>query len=476
MASDKSVSNNKGISRRSLLAGMAGTALAGVVAPALITSARAAGNYRLDLGGYAGPELTSEPVTLRFMRQDFTPDVNALLEGAYAEFTAAYPNITIVEEKVPYGDLQKKLLVYVASNDAPDIMMGRTDFVDGYHFGQIALPLQDYFSADYLADIPENLRAAASSGGNLYCVPWETSVMLLYFNRDLFAKAGVETPPEVDGLEGGWTDEEFIATLEEVNANLKAAGDEQSWALAAAGQGNGGPGANYSQLESIWIRSQGDPNAAKESSAYKTLMGISDDGLSVTGYVDTEEAIKGMRFYQSLFSKGLTPLGPVPNQYPGGLAASYFGGLNFTNRFRVPEFKPPFEWGVSLPPKGNIVFNGNGSDSPLVWSKSAHPAEAAALLAFLCNDTNRLAFHRSWGSMPSRISLREAMSEFTSEQPFKMASALSDASYSVPRTPGYFDYFNAMNPAVKDIALGADPAVVLPDTAARIDRLLAKYK
>ena len=475
MAANDKVSKQPGLSRRALLAGMAGAAIAGTFAPGIIRSARAA-ESKIDLGGYAGPELTTEPVTLRFMRQDFTPDVNALLEGAYAEFQAAYPNISIVEEKVPYGDLQKKLLVYVASNDAPDIMMGRTDFADGYHAGKVALPLQDYFSADYLADVPDNLRAAASSGGNLYCVPWETSVMLLYFNRDLFEKAGVPTPPEVEGLEGGWTDEEFVARLEEVNSKLKAAGDNQSWALAAAGQGNGGPGANYSQLESIWIRSQGDPNAAKDSPQYKTLMGISDDGLSVTGYIDTPEAIKGMQYYQSLFQKGLTPLGPVPNQFPGGLAATYFGGLNFTNRFRVPGLEPPFKWGVSLPPKGNIVFNGNGSDAPLVWAKSKHPAEAAALLAFLCNDKNRLAFHRAWGSMPSRTSLRNAMSEFATEQPFKMASALSNSSYSVPRTPGYFDYFNAMNPAVKDIALGADPAKVLPETAAKIDRLLAKYR
>ena len=463
------------VSRRAVLSGMVKAAAVGVFAPALIDSARAASG-KIDLGGYSGPQLTSEPITLRFMRQDFTPDVNALLEKAYGEFRAQYPNITIAEEKVPYGDLQKKMLVYVASNDAPDIMMGRTDFADAYHAGKMALPLQNYLSKEFIADIPDNLRSAASSNGSLYCAPWETSVMLLYFNRDLWAKAGMKTPPEVDSLDGGWTDDEFIARLEELNAKLKAAGDTKSWALAAAGQGNGGPGANYSQLESIWIRSQGDPNAPKTSSAYKTLMGISEDGRSVTGYIDTPEAIKGMQYYQSLFSKGLTPLGPVPNQFPGGLAATYFGGLNFTNRFRVPGQEPPFKWGVSLPPKGKIVFNGNGSDAPLVWAKSKYPAEAAALLAFLCNDANRLAFHKAWGSMPSRASLRKAMSEFATEQPFKLASALSDASYSVPRTPGYFDYFNAMNPAVKDIALGADPARVLPETAAKIDRFLAKYK
>jgi multiple sugar transport system substrate-binding protein len=465
-----------GISRRTVLSGMAGAALTAAALPQFIGSARAQGKYKMDLGGYAGPELTSEPVTLRFMRQDFTPDVNALLEAAYAEFKAAYPNITIVEEKVPYGDLQKKMLVYVASGDAPDIMMGRTDFTDAYHIGKVALAVQDYLTPEYINDIPANLRAAASSEGNLYSVPWETSIMMLYFNRDLFEKAKMKTPPEPTTLEGGWTDEELIANLVELNAKLKEAGDNQSWALAAAGQGNGGPGANYSQLESIWIRSQGDPNAAKDSSAYKTLMGISDDGLKVSGYIDTEEAIKGMRYYQSLFAKGLTPLGPVPNQFQGGLAGTYFGGLNFTNRFRVPGKEPPFKWGVSLPPKGNIIFNGNGSDAPLVWSKSPQPAEAVALLCHLCNDKNRLAFHKTWGSMPSRTSLREQMSDFATEQPFKIAQALSAASYSVPRTPGYFDYFNAMNPAVKDIALGADPAKVLPETAAKIDRLLAKYK
>lgn len=476
MAEFRNAGRNGTVSRRAVLAGMAGAALTGVAGGAgFVAGARAQGNYRIDLGGYSGPELTSEPVTLRFMRQDFTPDVNALLESAYSEFMAAYPNITIVEEKVPYGDLQKKLMVYVASGSAPDIMMGRTDFTDAYHAGGIALPLQDFISADYMNDIPDNLRASASAEGNLYSLPWEVSVMMLYFNRDLFEKAGVAPPPEVTGLDGGWSAEEFIANLEELNAKLKEGGDRQSWAVGAAAQGNGGPGANYSQVESIWIRSQGDPAAAVESSAYRTLAGISEDGLSVSGYIDTEEAIRGMRFYQSMFAKGLTPLGPVPNQYTGGFSATYFGGLNFSNRFRVPGREPPFNWGVSLPPRGNIVFNGNGSDAPLVSSRSRNPAEAVALLSFLCNDKNRLAFHTNWGSMPSRKSLYGQMSS-SSEQPFRLAASLSAASYSVPRTPGYFDYFNAMNPAVKDIALGADPARVLPDTAARIDRLLAKYR
>jgi len=464
----------KGISRRTVLTGIAGVT-AGLFAPAIISSVRA-GEGKIDLGGYVGPELSSEPITLRFLRQDFTPAVNTLLEQAYAEFTAQYPNITISEEKVPYGDLQKKQLVYMMSNDAPDIMIGRTDFSEAYHYSSAALPLQDYLSADYIADIPQNLRDAASAGGNLYCAPWETTIMMMYFNRDIFDRVGMETPPEIDTVEGGWTNEDFIERLDELGARLRAAGDTNTWAFAASSQGNGGPGSNYSQFESIWTRGQGDPAAPKDSTAYRTLAAVSEDGLKVSGSIDTPEAIKGMQLYQSLFTRGITPTGPVRNQYPGGLAATYLGGLLFANRFRIPGQEPEFKWGASMPPKGKILFSNNTSDAPLIWSKTRHPAEAAALLAFLCNDANRLAFHRAWGSMPSRTSLVKAMEEFETEQPFRIAAALLENSYGAPRTPGAFDYFNAMNPVIKDIALGADPAQALPDAAAKIDRLLAKYK
>ena len=461
------------LSRRTVLAGLAGS----LALPAILTGrASAQGKYKLDMGGYAGPQLTQENITLRFMRQDFTPDINACIEKAYAQFQEAYPNITITEEKVPYGDLQKKMQVYVSSGDAPDIMMGRTDFSEAYHAGKLSVPLQEYFSADFLKDFPAPLLEAASSNGNVYCLPWETVGTMLYFNRDIFAKAGIPTPVESVDLEAGWNPEEFLGVMEELTRKLRALGDDKTWAVAAAASGNGGPGSNYTQLEAIWIRSQGDANAPKDSSAYRTLMGVSEDGRTATGYIDTPEAVLGMKNYQAMFQRQLTPLGPVPNQFPGGHAATYFGGLNYAMRFSAPNGNPGFGWGTTTTPRGKFVFTSNSSDSPLVWSGSKYPAEAAALIGFLCNDPNRIAFHRAWGSLPARYSLRDQMEEFKTLQPFQLAAKLSTVSHGAPRTAGYFDYFNAMNPAVKDIALGADPQATLTTTAGKIDRLLAKYR
>ena len=116
------------------------------------------------------------------------------------------------------------------------------------------------------------------------------------------------------------------------------------------------------------------------------------------------------------------------------------------------------------------------ADSPFVFSGTPNPNEAAALLAFIVNDANRTAFHGQWGSMPVRKSLVNAIPAYTTDQVNILAVSCANNAYGPPKTVGWFDYFSAVNPAVKDIALGADPATRLHEAATQIDGLLAKYK
>lgn len=468
------------LSRRSVLAGMAAGASA-LAMPAILTSRAFAatpgsnpGKYKLDLGGYIGPELTGTPITLRIMRQEFPPEVNDSLSAAYAAFSAAYPNITIQEERVPYGDLPTKVQVYVASGSAPDIMMGRNDFAAAYGAGQLSVPLQQFLSAEFIDDVYAPLRDSATIDGNLMCLPWEVNASYLVFNKDIFAKYGIETPPEVTDITAGWTTEQFLASLDAITTALKAAGDDQLVGYAASSLGNGGPGSNYTQGESIWIRQMGDPKAAPDSTAYKTFLGVSEDGFTASGYVNTPEAVAGMTNYQTMFTKGYTPTGVVPDQFRGGVAAMGQGGLGTIKRLAAG--KVDFKYGASPMPRGNIAYTTTVADSPMVFSGSPYAAEAAALLAFLNNDDNRKSFHSTWGSMPVRKSLIAQDPAFATEQPYILATSVADNAFGPPKTVGWFDYFSAMNPAVKDIALGADPKTRLDQVATQIDGLLAKYK
>ncbi len=470
----------RGLSRRSMLKGMAaGSTL--LAMPSILTSRAFAqapgsnpGKYKLDLGGYSGPELSDQPITLKFMRQDFPPAVNDTFSLAYAEFTAAYPNITVEEERVPYGDLPQKVQVYVASGSAPDIMMGRNDFASAYAAGELALPLQNFLTPDYIEDVYAPLRESATFDGNLLCLPWETNPTFLYFNRDIFAAAGVETPPEVSDVNEGWTVEQYLSALDAITTSLRAAGNTETFGLAASMYGNGGPGSNYTQLESVWVRMMGDPKAAPDSSVYKTFLGVSEDGFTATGYLNTPEAVQGMTNYQTLFTKGYTPQGAQPDMYRGGVAATSFGSMNFANRFKAEG--DPFSWGATPAPRGTIAYSTTVADSPFIWSGTPHANEAAALLAYITSDAKRRAFHGAWGSMPVRQSLIAEIPEYQTNQVNMLAVSCANNAYGPPKTVGWFDYFSAANPAVKDIALGADVATRLTEAATQIDGLLAKYK
>src|SRR5262249_50276139 len=161
---------------------------------------------------------------------------------------------------VPYGDLQTKLQTYVASGDPPDILMGKGDFVPSYVFNEIALDLTPYLSTAFLNDIMPAVRNAQSVGGKLYAWPWEQGNTMFYFNKDLFQKANVQTPPETTDLSQGWTWQQLSDAWKQLNAALNKPGAEPSiYALAASEYGPGGPGSSYF-YESIYIRSLGDPS------------------------------------------------------------------------------------------------------------------------------------------------------------------------------------------------------------------------
>lgn len=471
------LTSGRGLSRRSVLLGGASLLAAAAILPSRAFAAGPGtnpGKYKLDLGGYTGPELTDAPITIKVMRQEFSPEINAPIEAAYTAFKEAYPNISIEEERVPYGDLAKKVQLYVASGSAPDIMMGSTELAPVYAAGEIAVPLNDLFSDDFIQDIYTPMREASTINGKTMCLAWESNSCFVYFNRDIFKRAGVGTPPEVTDVVGGWTADELLNALRAVTEKLRKDGDESTFGMASSRFGNRGPGSNYSQMESMWIRMMGDPNAPKDSSLYKTFAGISEDGLTATGYLDTPEAILGMKNYQALFSEGLSPKGVVADHYKSGAAAIDFSSMAFANTFR--KSGAPFDWGVSPPIRGTIPFASSVADAPFVYSGSQHIPEAAALLAFLLNDTNRRAFYEVRGSMPSRKSLTDETPAYQTDPVNILCANVSASAYGSPKSVGWLDYVNAVNPAVKDIALGVDVEERLHTTAGQIDRLLAKYR
>jgi multiple sugar transport system substrate-binding protein len=156
-------------------------------------------------------------------------------------------------------------------------------------------------------------------------------------------------------------------------------------------------------------------------------------------------------------------------------AATMITSIGGVSRWKNPATTLKFNWGVSPLPKGKIVFTHTSGDAPIVWAKSKQPTEAAAVLAFMTSDAHRISWHKVRGQAPSRLSLYDKLGYDHPGE--KLALAITkDHGYAPPITPGYLEYFSAINAAVKDIALGANVEDRLRAVAKEIDGHLATYK
>ncbi|WP_353808160.1 extracellular solute-binding protein [Agromyces sp. SYSU T00194] len=426
------------------------------------------GNYAMDLGGYTGVEPSGDDMTITIMRQSWDDASNAVFDETVAEFEAAYPNITVSQQLVPYGDLSTNLQTYVASGNVPDIVMGRSDFVSSYLYGDIAAPVGEYFTDDFLADFTPSIIDSVTLDGVAYALPWEHQLQLLAYNIDMFEEAGVPLPPQSTDPEAGWTVDQWFDAFAQLRAWMDSSGNGDLYPLAPSGFGNGGPGSNYAQLESTWIRMQGSPDADPDSDEYRSFVGVSDDGLSVDGYINNPLAVEGMTSYQSLFTNNWSPVDYVPDMFKAQTAAVDVGGI-----FAGTD---EFDWGLTPLPRDESVVSSNASDSFIVSSTSEHPAEAAALLGALTSTDTKVAWHTAWGSLPAQQSVIAGLpAETTGTERYQMVQNMAAATVGAPQTPGWFEYFNQMNTTVRDIGLGADPQTALDAAAVSIDNALSRY-
>jgi multiple sugar transport system substrate-binding protein len=124
------------------------------------------------------------------------------------QFNAKNPDLQVVLEA--YGDdFDTKLATGFGAGDAPDVM-----YMWNYaHYKDGLEPLDGWVSkepASFKADFYRGLFEYNSIGGKLLGLPIGYTTHVVYYNKDLFDKAGVPYP------KGDWTWDELLATAKKV--------------------------------------------------------------------------------------------------------------------------------------------------------------------------------------------------------------------------------------------------------------------
>lgn len=171
---------------------------------------------------------SGKKVTLTF--QNIYVDQNTPTYKTAHQIVDAYekehPNIHIEFDSLNTDQQKQKLKTQAASKEIPDITMVNPaaqmkPFVDAGLFE----PLNDMLDKNGLKDTYQSgLLDYYSFNGNTYAVPDGNNIEVVYYNKDLFAQAGIANPPA--------TFDELLADVKTLKSNgitPMAIGEKDTW-------------------------------------------------------------------------------------------------------------------------------------------------------------------------------------------------------------------------------------------------------
>ncbi|GAA3505735.1 extracellular solute-binding protein [Streptomyces prasinosporus] len=337
----------------------------------------------------------SSDVTLRLVAADYGSSAADSSEKYWADlverYEAGHPGVTIDVSVHSWTDVDREVREMVDAGDPPD--MAQIGAYADYAADGLLYKADDLLSIPVQADFLSQLATAGEVNGIQYGMPFAASTRVLFYNKELFAEAGI-TPP---------------TTWDELAANaeaLKAEGVKYPYALPL--------GPEEAQAETMqWLLSGGG--------GYTDLMG--------TYSIDSMENVQTFNWLKNeLVGKGLT--GPVA---PGGLdraeafaafaafAAGDVGMLNGHPSLMEMAEKKGVEYGMVPTPgvDGESRSTLGVADWMTAFKENGHRDEVGAFLDFVYSEKNVLDFSREYDLLPVTDSASRTMSASARDEDLK---------------------------------------------------------
>lgn len=168
--------------------------------------------------GTGGDEGKKVEILLGYYSSDSS---DAKMKELIEQFEKQHPNITVKTQSAPYGQFYQKLDTQIAAGQAPDVWLSDGVYVMKYAQRGAAKDLTDWIARDLKADEYYGLDFNKDADGRFWGVPQGIQVGVLFYNKELFDKAGVAYPSD----EWTWEDLKSSAAKLTVDAGGKTAED-----------------------------------------------------------------------------------------------------------------------------------------------------------------------------------------------------------------------------------------------------------
>lgn len=399
----------------------------------------------------------AQQVTITFLHVQSENTYTSVIQA----FEKANPGIRIREQRVPFDQLNSQVQARVGAGD---------DSIDLYGVDEPRVPalVKRGLLLDLSAQKSEVVEkttpqavAATSVGDKLYALPQWTSTQVLFFNKNLLAKAGLQ-PPSADPSKR--------LTWDVLLADAKKA------------QGAGAKfGFGFDQVDRYY---QLQP-LFESSGAGSGLIG---PGL-LTPDVNSPQWVKTMAWYGNLYKTGLSPRGVTPEQMPSlflnGQLAYFLGGpWNFA---AFSQASDRLKWAIASHP---YFADGKPVTPTDSWAvginpHSKHQAEALKFAMFMTLDDDGALLSTEMNPLPpaNKLAFERYLQEQTKLGGNSTATyanllryELKNTAISRPRTIGYVSFEDVMNKAFSDVRNGADANQTLDRAQSQLKSLFSRMR
>lgn len=348
-------------------------------------------------------------------------------------FEAAHPGIRVQVSVYSWNEVDRKVRDLVHRGDAPDIAQIGT-YAD-YAAQDLLYPADDVLSISVEASLLATLRQAGDVRHRQYGLPFVASARLLFYNRTLFAKAGIARAPR------SWQELRNDAEL------LRAAGVKTPFALPL--------GPEEAQAEAMmWLLGGGD-NYVNDAGSFT---------------IDSKPNVATFTWLKNeLVGPGLT--GPTPParldraQAFAAFARGEVGMLNGHPTLMKIAADKGVKFGMApLPALGGGLRPTLGvADWMMAFKQGGHREEVRTFLDYVYQDANVLSFCHEYDLLPVTTSASQKMSaERSSRRLAPFLDELPEAElYPVGKTSWARVSADIKQRIGQAVAPGGSPAAVL---------------
>lgn len=154
-----------------------------------------AGALTLTLGGCSSSSSNGggDKNTITFMAAAYSDKSKTYWEDLITKFEAKYPGKHVDLDVVSWNDYDQKITTLLANKQQPDLLNYNT--WSGYAASDLLYPIDQVTSPTLRNDFLSTFTKNNSLNGTAYALPFIASARALYYNKDIFAAAGIEAPP-----------------------------------------------------------------------------------------------------------------------------------------------------------------------------------------------------------------------------------------------------------------------------------------